>query len=164
MSLPASWEGTQGPSQQSQALLPSKRPKCEFPSAVNLSPRRGRSPGLGLRLFLAFFPRKVPRLWSSPGRELRSVSWPAFASGHLADLQTVTPWKGNVREGGTAQGSPAVPGSPSLLPNLGGHRASDPPFSHFAISVGRTLGVGCPIMLARSARLSCIPWKDLFES
>lgn len=42
------------------------------------------------------------------------------------------------------QGSPAVPGSPTLLPKLRGHRPSDPSFSRFAVSMGRALGVEVP--------------------
>ena len=46
MSLHSCWEGTEGPSRQTQALLPSERPRCESLCSES-APWRGWFPGLG---------------------------------------------------------------------------------------------------------------------
>ena len=143
MSLHASW----GPSRQSQTLLPSERPRrrslcCES------APWRGQTKEVSFVIdaeALSFFPRKMPRSQSSPGPALkvRVLAW-------LCQLPTGCPpdsyslERKHVREAGSAQGSPAVPGGPTLLPKLGGHRPSDLSFLHFAVSMGRTSGVETP--------------------
>ena len=66
-----------------------------------------------------------------------------------------------MREAGSAQGSPAVPDGPTLLPKLGGHHPSDPSFSGFAVSMGRALGVEVP---RNAGLLSQLEWCPLERS